>query len=207
MVAAGGGGAEWAGSIGGNGGGLNGGESISSIEPYYPVLDEKHCPGATQTSGSECSTLNDPNLNGWDFDPAKGEFGSAGKPIPFPDFHIGDDYGGFGGGGYYGGTSYPYAFAGSGGSSYISGHEGCNSIDSQSTESNIIHTGNSIHYSGIVFYSTQMISGNETMPLPNSQSSYGIHEGTGAFRIRLFSFPTKSCTLSLKRYHRFGFYL
>lgn len=38
-----------------------------------------------------------------------------------------------------------------GGSGYISGYEGCDAISKESTEDNIIHTGNSIHYSGKVF--------------------------------------------------------
>ena len=190
------------GSIGGNGGGLNGGESISSTRDDYPSLDERHCPGATQTSGTECSPLPFQLWENTYFTPAKGEFGSAGIPVPYYDPYYGDDYGGFGGGGYYGGTSYPFAFAGSGGSSYISGHEGCNSIDSKSTQDNIIHTSNPVHYSGIVFSKTQMISGNKTMPLPSSPNSNGIHEGTGAFRITFISSPS-TYKLSLNQYRRF----
>ena len=205
MVAAGGGGAEWPGSIGGNGGGLHGGESISSISYEQPVIYKKPCPGATQTSGSDCPPLQAQHLPGEYFTPGIGEFGSGGKPVPY-QYSLGDFYhGGYGGGGYYGGTSYPYSFAGSGGSSYISGLDGCDSIDSTSTQNNIIHTGNSNHYSGIVFSKTQMISGNQTMPLPSAPNSKGIHEGTGAFRITLISYPaTNKLPLSLKRYRIFG---
>lgn len=46
-----------------------------------------------------------------------------------------------------------------GGSSFISGHEGCDAIKEESTENNIIHTGQSIHYSGLYFTNTLMIDG------------------------------------------------
>lgn len=48
-----------------------------------------------------------------------------------------------------------------GGSSFISGHEGCDTIKEESTENNIIHTGQSIHYSGLYFTNTLMIDGEE----------------------------------------------
>ena len=62
-----------------------------------------------------------------------------------------------GGGGYYGG--YATDHCGSGGSSYISGHSGCNSISSGSTASSISHTGSANHYSGYKFTSTTMTAG------------------------------------------------
>ena len=46
-----------------------------------------------------------------------------------------------------------------GGSSFISGHDGCNAIDSTSTENNIVHTNQANHYSGYVFTNTKMIDG------------------------------------------------
>ena len=46
-----------------------------------------------------------------------------------------------------------------GGSSFISGHAGCNAISESSTSSNIIHTGQSIHYSNYKFEKTTMIDG------------------------------------------------
>ena len=183
MVAAGGGGAEWTASIGGNGGGLTGGESISAKHASDSEVYEKHCPGATQTSGSECISFGS-------YSSFRGEFGSAGKTEPFMD-QLGEDYGGFGGGGYYGGTSYTYAYAGSGGSSFISGHKGCDAVKEQ-TES-IEHTGQPNHYSGFVFTNTKMISGNETMPLPTSPTKEGIHSGKGAFRITLIIYQFQ-CT-------------
>lgn len=60
------------------------------------------------------------------------------------------------GSGYYGGTGSAYAGGGSG-SSFISGHSGCDAIDI-----NGIHTGKSIHYSGLYFTNTSMRSGDIT---------------------------------------------
>lgn len=46
-----------------------------------------------------------------------------------------------------------------GGSSYISGHNGCNAIKESSTAASIVHTGQPNHYSGLVFTNTIMIDG------------------------------------------------
>ena len=68
-----------------------------------------------------------------------------------------------GGGGYYGGghgvhtgNSWP---GGGGGSSFISGHDGCDAINESSVVSNIIHTVQSTHYNGFQFFDTVMIDG------------------------------------------------
>ena len=68
------------------------------------------------------------------------------------------------GGGYYGGeggydTGW-FTSAGAGGSSFISWHDGCDAITEGSTSSNIVHTGQSIHYSDYVFTNAVMIDGN-----------------------------------------------
>ena len=60
------------------------------------------------------------------------------------------------GGGYYGGTTSDYADeceAGAGGSSFVSGYDGCNAISNESTENNIIHTSQNIHYSCLLYTS------------------------------------------------------
>ena len=180
MVAAGGGGAEWPNAIGGNGGELEGGESISSTNSGVHL--SQRCKGANQTSGSACPRY---ELSGI---PYPGVFGTA-------KVFASNDYGGFGGGGYYAGTSYNYAYAGSGGSSFISGHEGCVAV--KATEGDEIeHTDNSFHYSGFIFRDTEMIGGNKTMPLPSGTK--GKWEEThGAIRISLISFNMK--TLSCRR--------
>ena len=66
------------------------------------------------------------------------------------------------GGGYYGGfvsIGTSGIDISTGGSSFISGHNGCNAITSSSTESNIIHSGQDIHYSDYQFANTKMIDG------------------------------------------------
>ena len=88
-----------------------------------------------------------------------------------------------GGGGYYGGGS-GYATGASGGSSYISGYPGCNSIDEASTEQNIIHANNSNHYSNYIFTSPLMISGNDEMPNFNNGVMIG-NNGDGYAKITL----------------------
>ena len=71
--------------------------------------------------------------------------------------------------GYYGGAGGSHlsgscAAGGGGGSSFISGHNGCDAISGESTETNIVHTGQSVHYSGYKFSNTVMKAGNEEMP-------------------------------------------
>ena len=113
-----------------------------------------------------------------------GEFGSAGYSDNITDAGV------FGGGGYYGGTTITQGYSGSGGSSFISGHEGCDAIkDPIQTYNKIIHTNQSIHYSGYRFTSTKMIGGNKTMPLPSGDEGKWIDDN-GAFRITLISLYT-----------------
>jgi competence protein ComGC len=100
-----------------------------------------------------------------------------------------------GGAGYYGGVSGNNWAGGSGGSSFISGHKGCDAISSSSTENNITHTGQSIHYSGLYFVGTTMIDGagcvwtNELtnncpgMPKPDNSGMEMGHTGNGYARI------------------------
>ena len=67
------------------------------------------------------------------------------------------------GGGYYGGTTSNYsdnAEAGAGGSSYVSGYEGCKAISKDSTSENIIHTDQSLHYSNKKFLYSVILDGN-----------------------------------------------
>ena len=68
-----------------------------------------------------------------------------------------------GGNGYYSGGNGNHGVdttgAAAGGSSFISGHEGCNAINSSSTSTAISHTGQSIHYSDYKFTNTKMIDG------------------------------------------------
>lgn len=145
MVAAGGGGQAFWTNVGfmkaGSGGGLVGYEGQQGNLSQTAIVGSAS--GGTQISGGK-------NNIGGD----SGSFGLGG---------IGSATGG-GGGGYYGGAagidqgSSPSA--GAGGSSFISGHSGCDAIAESSTNSNIIHTGQNVHYSGYVFKNTVMIDGN-----------------------------------------------
>ncbi len=97
---------------------------------------------------------------------------------------------GGGAGGYYGSRSgycntfdwVPSNGAG-GGSSYVSGCKGCNSIAKRSTETNIIHTGNEKHYSGKYFVNIKMISGDDKMPNPYTEKTMIGNDGDGFARI------------------------
>lgn len=71
--------------------------------------------------------------------------------------------------------------SGGGGSSFVSGHTGCDAIAESSTESNIVHTGQSIHYSGYSFINTKIIDGkgyNWTTEL-GDYIGMPTHDGTG----------------------------
>ncbi len=103
----------------------------------------------------------------------------------------------YGGSGYYGGTG-GYAANAGGGSSFISGHNGCDAIKEESTEDNIIHTGQSIHYSGLYFTNTLMIDGDgyrwtdkkeEQIGMPSHSDNSVImgNSGNGYARITLIS--------------------
>ena len=81
-------------------------------------------------------------------------------------------------------SAYKAKLPGGGGSSFISGHNGCNAIKEESTENNIIHTGQSIHYSGLYFTDTVMIDG-EGYKWTTEKGSYTgmpTHDGTGTMK-------------------------
>ena len=107
-----------------------------------------------------------------------------------------------GGNGYYGGGPGAHGSgttgSGSSGSSFISGHNGCDAIKEESTEDNIIHTGQSIHYSGYYFIDTLMIDGNgykwtnqkedyTGMPSHVDSSIVTGNTGNGSIRITLLT--------------------
>lgn len=88
--------------------------------------------------------------------------------------------------GYYGGGSgyhSEYSAGGGGGSSFISGYVGCNAISENSTSSNIIHTGQEKHYSGLVFLDGKMIEGNLVMPSHANNVDENGNRGNGFARI------------------------
>ena len=92
---------------------------------------------------------------------------------------------GGGGGGYFGGgaSTNDFTNGGGGGSSYISGHEGClaiNSLSKSPTEYSMLD--HSIHYSGYIFFNTEMMDGKSLMPSPFDGYETG-HSSYGAIRI------------------------
>ena len=160
MVAgAGGGGGAWKGQLGGHGGGLVGISSNHMINNNFTV-----------THGSQTS--------GYKFG-----IGEDGTWL-FSNSNIGGS-----GGGYYGGCAYKGSkvgtlvdYGGGGGSSFISGHSGCNAINQNSTSTKITHTGSANHYSGKVFSNTVMIAGDASMPSPTGGIETG-HSGNGYCKI------------------------
>ena len=169
IVAAGGGGAQHylEGCNGGNAGGLGGQGGFESHGSYnsYTLAT-----GATQTSGGTGGSGGNYLLEGTD-----GVFGIGGD-------YDSIDHGSGGGGGYYGGGGGGHnggiVGSGAGGSSFISGYIGCDAITESSTENNIIHTGQSNHYSGKVFTNPIMIDGGSVMPSPTGSTETG-HTGNG----------------------------
>ena len=167
---------------GGFGGGLTGGNGISIKEP-----ETRYAGGGKQESG------------GYTYQTyAGGGFGIGGKGnVPSGSGAL--KVNGGGGSGYYGGSGGgDYGAGGAGGSSFISGHNGCDAIKEESTENNIIHTGQSIHYSGLYFTNTLMIDGEgyrwtdkreEQIGMPSHSDNSVImgNSGNGYARITLIS--------------------
>lgn len=87
-----------------------------------------------------------------------------------------------GGSGYYAGASAGHGGAG-GGSSFISGFQGCDAVAENSSADNIIHTGQSIHYSGKVFKNSIMLDGNSSMPTYNGILTMLGNDGNGYAKI------------------------
>lgn len=166
MVAAGGGGIVYHTTyshISGYGGGLVGGTGSGSHNKQFAY-------GGTQISGGE----------GYNSQVSKkGLFGQGGQGV----LNSGG-WGGGGGSGYYGGAL-GFGHGGGGGSSFISGYAGCDAISEESTADNIIHTGQSIHYSGYKFSNAVMYAGNEEMPTHDGNSTMVGNSGNGYAKISL----------------------
>ncbi|EAX93259.1 hypothetical protein TVAG_338580 [Trichomonas vaginalis G3] len=174
MVAGGGGGAEWNLSIGGNGGGLEGNPGQSMCE-YKKICNDVISTGGTQTKGGFSSTN-----NGWKH--IDGAFGF----VQYVEDSA--DMGGYGGNGYFSGGSFDYSGAGGGGSSFVSGYEGCIALAGEDNET-MSPTNSSIHYSGYFFESPSIQRGNSSMPLYFNKHSHGIgNKGRGCIRITILSY-------------------
>ncbi|EAY18308.1 PE-PGRS protein, putative [Trichomonas vaginalis G3] len=155
-VAAGGAGTSFYNDIpidGGAGGVLEG--YNGTIRYCYQPYKITNSSGGTQTSGGLGS--NSSGING-----GFGYGGDCGS----------GHHGSGGGGGYYGGGSGGFVScrvtSGSGGSSYISGFDGCRAIAKDSKPNSIHHTWSSLHYSGLRFYSPSIKDGMSEIPCTNS---------------------------------------
>jgi len=157
MVAAGGSGST-AGSYGAPGGTLNG-----YYKTYNAVLDVKESTNTTQTKGNQFGR--GANGDSHEYTPSSGA-----------------------GGGYYGGVAKSgietptYKAVSESGSSYISGHQSCDSVSSSGA-----HTGSQYHHSGLSFFNTSMISGIGIQPHPTSNNTMQGNTGNGAIRITFIS--------------------
>ena len=158
MVAGGGGGASSHASApsysgkGGSGGTLYGSDGSAANNTCY-----NYGTGGTQMFAGEqilCSVHGtNHGSNSQDIMPEDGGFGfgSNYNKLSLNDYYT---YSGSGSG-YYGGGS-GYHGPGAGGSSYISGYAGVNSVEEKTT---ITHTNNTLHYSGKYFIGGNMIEG------------------------------------------------
>ena len=162
MVAGGAGGSEC--GNGGVGGGINGGNGGPGYcaQGYHTQLGY----GASNVAGGNGTY--------------EGKFGYA-QPVTGNNTNNG-------GGGYYGGGScFDHGAGAGGGSSFISGHPNCDAISADSTETSIIHTHQSIHYSNISFFSTVILSGDEDFISPNRNGVEKGHISSGNVVITFIS--------------------
>ena len=181
--------------FGGDGGGLNGTSN-------YPF---PHASPGTQTSGGIGQSYWASGL--YYGHGSNGSFGRAGNGYCHDkDPKASCDYGPGGGSGYYGGGGMTYLGSGGGGSSFISGHPGCDAITKDSTSNNIIHTGQPNHYSKLVFYNTEMFAGNQEFMSPDHKMGIG-HLGNGFARITRLTPFFQTCRSSSRCSFIFIYYL
>ena len=213
--------------IGGNygyAGGLNGYEGIhEKCDPSIEMNVAKPGKHATQTKGGKGGERGLCPHGGYD-----GEFGSGGiqglSCRNSNTYRANDGYTGSGGyygsGGSAGGSAgYSSPLGSGGGSSFISGHRGCDAININSTEDEIIHTGLPWHYSGIEFGNSIMIDGSgkrwkdlnlvdDKIPKPilNYRQYYPAgtgHSGDGFIMISVLKYSPLTCNLSVYLSHIF----
>ena len=97
-----------------------------------------------------------------------------------------------GGGGYYGGFGAQstggncFIMGGAGGSSFISGHPGVNSVNASG-----VHTNSTVHYSGYAFFNTSMIAGNASMPNPRAAGNITGNTVNGYAKVTVLSIIDK----------------
>lgn len=189
MVAAGGGGASFRNYGYGEGNGGAGGGLVGLTGSETTMVGGFHRPdyeygyvigtGGNQTCGGKRKRI---ALDGVEL-LEEGKWWDISQGIA--DFGVQTDvYMAGGGSGYYAGGSGFQGGAG-GGSSFISGHDGCDAIAESSTSDNIIHTGQSVHYTGYKFENSIMLAGNESMPEHRGNGTMIGNIGNGYAKISL----------------------
>ena len=179
MVAAGGGGGSRRSSAPIAYGGPGGALKADDVTVYGTAI------GGSQLTGGAGAVRNYNGGNGAFGIGGTGNSGSSG-------------YSAGGGGGYYGGgggavdNGSDDDGSGAGGSSYISGHKGCLSIDKDSISSNINYTGSKYHYSNKYFLNTEMKSGSEVMPSYDGTSTMTGNSGSGHAKFKILSIQSQS---------------
>ena len=132
------------------------GGTLYGGDPIFSTYQSNIGNGGAQTSGGAAPTKwNTAQSNGTAGSFGKGGYGGASNATNA------DSGGGAGGGsGYYGGSGASGLSSGSwpggGGSSYISGYAGVNSVEESTT---ITHTNQTLHYSGKYFIGGKMLAG------------------------------------------------
>ncbi len=136
----------------------------------YSIVSAARAAGAGLSSADGSNAVT--QTTGYSF--GTGKAGMNNNTSNVPTFGSGG-----GGGGYYGGTTGPTSETYStGGTSFISGHPGCNAVKIDGT-----HAGIPNHYSGVIFTDTQMIAGNASMPNPRGTGNITGNSGHGFVQI------------------------
>lgn len=183
MVAAGGSGSQdhSADYLGVPGGALTGFEGFKQGVHIYGETLTKSTPPTQTNPGKGAISSHNASRSGTD-----GGFGYGGHQIS-GEWGAGAGSGYYGGGG--GGWIAGITCTGSSGSSFISGHYGCNAIAKNYNETNMNHTNQPIHYSGIYFKETVMKNGYESFRSAYDTKEKVIgHVGSGAARITIVPF-------------------
>ena len=169
----------------------------------YHLNNDNEVPGspggtikAKEASYSQCIGCS--NSEAGQIKLAQGGAQSPGDDVKNGALGLGGDFqvsmGGGGGGGYFGGQGGYEAYhrygAGAGGSSFISGHQGCYAFPSENSETTSQST--NVHFSGLFFVNTVMKGGDEPMPAPNGGTENG-HSGNGVIRITVLSITMRTC--------------
>ena len=167
---------------GGDGGIIQGsGGDYSLCTNCDAIVGHTKAVGGSQTDGG---TAGGGSSYGWGND---GEFGKGGSANESPNYWPS----GGGGGGYFGGgaggVSTNCLGNGAGGSSFVSGLNGCKALTKNASPSNMLFEGN-IHYSGLQFYDIETLTGQNNP-----------HQGDGKIIITYISLCTCNTLIRIEK--------